>query len=324
MVDLVLSNPTAQIDLKFDDYLKVRHKQLGSHIYNGIPDYAFSLDAKIRQQLSSLMPIRALAKAIVASMVPMMKQIYQMEAVAVGPKQYPEIYATGEGCARTLGIGIPQIFIQYNPVMNGWTIATDDTTPIIILTSSLVESLSPEELRSVIGHECGHIHNLHGIYNTMWEMVTNPLAQGLLIGLQKAGAGLSLLGIVQKIANLSLWYLVSRWSRCAEYTCDRAGVICCGDAEPAMQAMGKLGTGGGAHLQGLNLEEYRKQLERVSESPMRLKEVSSSHPLGAKRVEAIRLFSECDVLYSWHPELKKSGLVRSKEDVDLACEKLVV
>ena len=36
-----------------------------------------------------------------------------------------------------------------------------------MIHSSLYERLTPGELKTVIGHECGHIHNMHGVYSIM-------------------------------------------------------------------------------------------------------------------------------------------------------------
>ncbi|NJL10726.1 MAG: M48 family metalloprotease, partial [Calothrix sp. SM1_7_51] len=155
-----MENPTLNIDLNFSSYLQNRSSELSAHLVDGVPDYAFSLDEKLRSSLAAMGPVRAIAKSLVSFAVPFYKQIQNMQAVAVSPQQYPQIYAVGEDCAKRLGIGIPQIFVYFSPVLNGYTIATDNVAPMIVLSSALVEALSEQELKFVIGHECGHIHNL--------------------------------------------------------------------------------------------------------------------------------------------------------------------
>jgi len=203
------TNPTAVIDLNFKHYLQSREGELSSHLVGGIPDYAFSLDQELRQQIMAMGPVREIAKTRVSLAVPLYKQIQQMQGVAVGSQQYPEIYGMGEDCARRLGIGIPQIFVYYSPVLNAYTIATDDVAPMIVLSSALVEAFEPEELKFVIGHECGHIHNLHGVYNTLVELMTNSLAAVILESMPGVGA---LKLVIQ--GGLLLFFM--RWSRCAE------------------------------------------------------------------------------------------------------------
>lgn len=315
MSNLSSHNPTLEIDLNFAHYLAVREKELSAHLVGGIPDYVFSLDQKLRQQLMAMGPVRAIAQSLVSMAVPIYKQIQQMNGVAVGPQQYPEIYAIGEECARRLGIGIPQIFIYYAPLLNAYTIATDDVAPMIVLSSALVEAFEPQELKFVIGHECGHIHNLHGVYNTAVELMTNALAAVIL-------QSIPVLGTVKLLIQGGLMLFMMRWSRCAEVTCDRAGLICCGDVTTAQMALAKLATGGADRLQGINLQEYIKQISNVQSTPVRLLELIQSHPLLPKRIEAIRLFADCDVLHAWRPELRSSTW-RTKQETDKLCEQFI-
>ncbi len=308
-------NPTASIDLDFDSYLLSQQERLAAHLIGGIPDYAFSLDQRLRQQIIKMAPVRAIAQALVSLAVPIYKQIQQMNAVAVSPKQYPQIYTIGEECAGKLGIGIPQIFVEYSPVINGFTIATDDVAPMIVLSSALVDAMEFEELTFVIGHECGHIHNLHGVYNTAVELMTNTLAIAVL---QSVPALSTLKWLIQG----GLMLFMMRWSRCAEVTCDRAGVICCEDINIAQMALAKLATGGVDRLQKINLQEYIKQISHVQSTPVRFLELFQTHPLIPKRIEAIRLFADCDILSDWCPSLNFSGSCR-KSEIDELCEKFI-
>lgn len=314
--NLSFTNPTVAVDLDFGHYLESRNAELSSHLVGGIPDYAFSLDQQLRQQIASMGPVRAIAKALVSFVVPIQKQLQQMNSVAVGPQQYPEIHSMGEECAHKLGIGIPQIFVYFDPHLNGFTFATEDVAPMIVLTSALVEALEPQELKFVIGHECGHIHNLHSVYNTAVELLVNPLA-GVMLG------GIPALGALRAIVQTGLVLFLARWSRCAEVTCDRAGLICCGDVTAAQVALAKLAMGGGDRLKGINIQEYLKQIQQVQSTPVRLMELTKSHPLTPKRLEAIRLFVDCDVLHSWRPELRSPTSVRSKAETDDLCEQFI-
>lgn len=316
MQQLPNSNPTANIDLNFAEFLRHRTSELSSHLVAGIPDYAFSLDQKLRQQISAMGIIRTIAQALVSFTVPYYKQIQNMQGVAVSPQQYPHIYTIGEDCAKRLGIGIPQIFVYFSPLLNAYTIATDNVAPMIVLSSALVEALEPLELKFVIGHECGHIHNLHGVYNTAVELMTNGLAKVILQSIPALGW---LEGVVQ--GGMMLFFL--RWSRCAEITCDRAGLICCGDTIAAQMALAKLVTGGGDKLQQINFREYLKQITQVQSTPVRLLELFSTHPLIPKRIHALQLFADCETYYTWHPELQPSTPLRSKVELDETCEKFI-
>jgi Zn-dependent protease with chaperone function len=247
-----------------------------------------------------------------------------MSGIAVGPRQFPEIHAVGEECARLLGIGVPQIFITNDNELNAYTYSTNDVDQIVVLTRELVEACQLPELKFIIGHECGHIHNQHTVYNTVWELVANPLASGVLAGVVKLAPGLNvLMPLLKMAANASLNYLFGRWHRSAEFTCDRAGLICCGDTKTAMSAYAKLQTGGANLLKGFNPDEYIKQMSKVSASPIRFSEMQSTHPIGPKRVEALRYFSDCETLFSWRPEMRSDAPARGRAEVDADCEKLM-
>lgn len=317
------ANPTAMVKLDFADYLAQRQSELAAHTRGGVPDYAFSLDEQLRQKLAAMPPIRAIAQGLVSMWVPLHKQLQQMSGVAVSPQQYPEIYAIGEDCARRLGIGIPEIFIDGSRLINAYTIATDDVMPIIVLTAKLVEVCTPQELKFIIGHECGHIHNLHGVYNTTVELMVNPAMQMMFRGMFMAGLTINVLNMVTGIMQGSLRLFLSQWSRSAELTCDRAGLICCGDLHSAQSALAKLIIGQSGQLEGFNVQAYLAQISKVQASPLRLMELSHSHPLIPKRIEALRLFADCDVLHAWRPELRTTNPVRSKAETDQACEQFM-
>ena len=59
------TNPTAIVDLDFKHYLQSRDRDLSSHKVGGIPDYAFSLDRELRQQIMAMAPVRAIALSLV-------------------------------------------------------------------------------------------------------------------------------------------------------------------------------------------------------------------------------------------------------------------
>lgn len=317
------SNPTTAIDLNFADYLAERKRELAVHTPGGIANYAFSLDYKLRQRLVKMRPVRALAKALVSMWVPVHKQMQQMSGVAVSPQQYPDIYTMGQDCARRLGIGIPEIFIDGSRLINAYTIATDDVEPIIVLTAKLVEVCEPQELKFIIGHECGHIHNLHGIYNTTVEIMVNPAMRAMLLGMSASGLGFNVFSLMSGVMQDGVRLFMSSWSRSAEVTCDRAGVICCGDLYAAQSALAKLIIGQSGELEGFNVQAYLAQIKKVQASPLRLLELLQTHPLIHKRIEALRLFADCDVLHSWRPELRSPRPVRSKAETDKLCEQFI-
>jgi hypothetical protein len=105
-------------------------------------------------------------------------------------------------------------------------------------------------------------------------------------------------------------------------TSDRAGLICCGDLDTARYALAKLSTGGGKALQDINLDQYVKQLETDQATPVRLYESVMDHPIVSKRIAMLRVFRQCEVLYSWRPEMRGDKPALSKAAVDFQCEQI--
>lgn len=310
-------NPTLELDVSFERYLKSRTREKEAHLVNGVPDYAFSMDQKLLAGLKAMTPIRIFFEAYAKWIVPYMKKTLAMDCVAAGPSQYPELFSIGEECARRLGIGVPQIFVKYDTVMNAYTYAVDDSAPVIVFHSALIEKYTYDEIRAIMGHECGHIHNHHGIYHSAAEMLTNLSLQAGATLFPGANAIFNLLSLAVRI------YLL-RWHRCSEISCDRAGLICSPDLKTALMAEAKLAFGGTDKLQNINLDEYVKQIDEFQSTPVRFLEYFRTHPLTPKRIEALRLFNECDVFYSWRPDLKTPDMqTQSKAEIDKKCESIM-
>ena len=167
-----MQNPTEDINLNFADYVRERSSRIGKHLQGGIPDYAFASDYATRQKITAIPGAFKLGKAITSQVVPRQRQLCNMNGLRVGPNQFPEIYQMVRECSELLGIGIPTTFITAElGVLNAYAVATEDAEPMIVLNSSMVERFTPQELKSVIGHECGHIHNNHGIYNILASLL---------------------------------------------------------------------------------------------------------------------------------------------------------
>lgn len=310
----LLTNPTLSVDMDFGGYLAKREKEAAVHLVEGVPDYCYAMDKELRQQLERIGAVRAIGRSLLGSYNLFKQQILQMEGVAVGPKQYPEIHAMGVECARRLGIGIPQIFVYTSPIINAYTCAVEETEPFVALSTALIGALEPQGILSVIGHECGHIHNLHSV----WFGLAATLDDEFLRRLWLPGGA-----IIIPILRGCFGMFLRRWSRCAEVSSDRAAVICCGDLEAAQRAMVTLATGGEARLKDINVEEYIKQIGALQSTPGRLLELQYSHPVIFKRLEAMRLFAESDVFLSWRPEAHTDKPVRTIAEVDRLCNQFI-
>ncbi|MGB9837652.1 MAG: M48 family metalloprotease [Methanothermobacter sp.] len=111
--------------------------------------------------------------------------------------------------------------------MNGCAIGSEN--PIIILTPRVINLLTEDELRYLIGHEAGHIKSGHMLYHTMAEII--PVA-GKILGTATLGIG----GLISTGLELALLY----WNRMSEFTADRAGLLACQDEDAVINTMIKI------------------------------------------------------------------------------------
>jgi Zn-dependent protease with chaperone function len=239
--------------------------------------YAYSGDLKMLKTMRTLKPI----ELAVASTVRLGKGVVSGDllgtSVKVGPNQYPRVYQIARSCADTLGIPMPMVFVQGRiDSVNAYTMGTDKES-VIVLHSVTVDYLSDDELKFVIGHECGHIQNGHMVYLTAMRIL--------------AQMATAVLGWFVQPALIAL----QGWSRAAEITCDRAGLLCCGDVEIAQRSFLKLVAGSQTLFEQLNVDQFLDQLREGREGIGRAAELTKSHPYLTKRIEAIRLFAESDV-----------------------------
>jgi Zn-dependent protease with chaperone function len=311
---LTLENPTAAVNLDFGAYLAKRKSENDARLEDGVPKYSFSLDRQLRQQFASIKPVRAAAQFLASASLPMKKQTLQMEGVVASPTQYADVYKIVEEAAERFNIGVPTVLILPSAKPSVYTVSSNQTVDLIVLDNSVVESFKPDELRFIVGRECGHIHNLHSGYYTAATLLATPSSRLLQMMLPSSAKW-----VMRLISTAASYYLL-RWMRCAEVTCDRAGLICCGDLATAEMTLLKLYAGSGFAKQ-VNVEEFLRQEEESGQTTVRLAELKRSEPLMQKRIKALRLFAESDTLLEWRPEMKTEK-TRTRADIDADCEKI--
>jgi Zn-dependent protease with chaperone function len=287
------------MSIDFGDYITQRKRGVASE--RGGDHYAFSLDLKLLRTMRTFKPI----ELAVASSVRLGKGVLAGDllgtAIKVGPNQYPRVHEIVKSCSETLGIPMPQVFIQGRiDSINAMTMGTDKES-VIVIHSVTVDHLDDDELKFVIGHECGHIQNGHVVYLTTLRILTQVASM--------------FLGWFVQPALIAL----QSWSRAAEITCDRAGLLCSGDEQVAQRAFLKLVTGSKKLYGELNVEQYLDQLREGREGLGRAAELTKSHPYIPKRIEALRLFAESEI-YRGH--MGRSG-GRPLAEIDKAVEELV-
>ena len=160
--------------------------------------------------------------------------MFMASAVKVTPKQCPDLHAKLQIACTTLGVDMPDLYIQQNPVVNAFTGGVEK--PIIVLHSALIERLNDEETLAVIAHEVGHIHAEHVLYLTaakLMEALANLSVARLIPGSE----------IVKFIISAGIASALLAWARRAELSCDRAALLVVQDPHVVRRTMMKLAGG---------------------------------------------------------------------------------
>src|ERR671939_1347301 len=210
--------------------------------------YVHPLDCRALASLKNIPGIdTALKKLLEVTGESAIRVIFTASAVKVTPKQCPDLYYKLQVACTTLGVDMPELFVQQNPIVNAFTGGVK--RPIIVLHSQLIERLNDEEVLAVIAHEVGHIHAEHVLYITaarLFELLANAALAATAI----AKIALELLSMTMRSALLA-------WARRAELSCDRAALLVTQDPHVIGRTMMKLC--GGTFASKVDYEEFLAQ-----------------------------------------------------------------
>jgi Zn-dependent protease with chaperone function len=255
--------------------------------------YAFAPDRATRETIHKMRIVETTFEAAVRLGRALKYGELLGHGVKVGPEQFPRVHRIAKQCADTLGIATPTVYIVNSPVMNAGTFGTNDEACIMI-HSALVDAMSDAELLSVIGHECGHVHNGHVVYLTAMSILA------------------SLAGVFRQWLSVPARLAILDWARNAEITCDRASLLCSKDLDVSTRALTKLALGSSKLYDQLNMEAFIDQYREGRHHHGRYSELGVSHPFLPKRVLALRHFADSE-LYRTHLG-KADGLTMAEVD----------
>jgi Zn-dependent protease with chaperone function len=164
-------------------------------------------------------------------------------SVRLGEDQLPAAWADWNAvCAR---LDLPQrydVYLTQFPFANAAAIGAG--TPMVLVNSRTIELLDELEIRTVLGHEAGHILSDHVMYTTALVILLELGGVGRL----PVRAGLPLLGVK---------YALLEWFRAAELSCDRAATLVTRDPLATCRTM--LVLAGGMSSRKLNLDAFMRQ-----------------------------------------------------------------
>ena len=221
----------------------------------------------------------------------MAEQVFYLDNIAssvlVGEHQLPDLFQLLQEACQVLDLEMPQLYVRQDPTPNAYTFAMRGKQPFIVVHTSLIELLEPPEIQAVIAHELGHLKCEHGVYLTAANLMMLAVGQ-----LSQWGALLA--------QNLQMQLLT--WVRCAEFTCDRAGLLVTQDPSVMASVLMKLAGGSPTLSQKLNLDAFLAQARAYDQVDHELSTLLKSmrtaeltHPLPVLRAREIdRWANEAD------------------------------
>lgn len=172
-------------------------------------------------------------------------------AVRVSERQFPHLHEMVRDGAYILDLPtVPELYVSQNPLVNAMSLGAD--RPFIVITTGLVDLLDAVELRTVVGHELGHVLSGHAVYRTMLYHLIN-------LARRVAWMPIGYLGLRGIIWGLEEWY------RKSELSCDRAGLLACQDVDASRRLLMKLA--GGSRMSELSVDAFHEQAHEYDAVP---------------------------------------------------------
>jgi Zn-dependent protease with chaperone function len=177
------------------------------------------------------------------------RQQFLAASVRLGDDQLPEVWADWNAvCAR---LDLPErydIYLTQFPVTNAAAIGAGK--PMVVINSRCIDLLDELELRTVLGHEAGHILSAHVLYRT-----------ALLILLQLSGA--ARLPMIAGLPLLAVKLALLEWYRAAELSSDRAATLV--NRDPLVTCRTMMVLAGGVSARKLDLDAFIRQANDYEE-----------------------------------------------------------
>ena len=310
-----MGNPLLKIDTSFRTYLNVYTRSFDNHVVGGSLDYAFDSDFAVRQKLSGLGGWGRLYRAITTTDISEEGKDCYMKCIQAGPLKYPEVYDILKKCTERLELNPPILLIKETDEPRIYSLKSDSFDPSVVVSTGLLDMCTPEELKFLIGCECGRLQNNHTAYNFAFTY----------LNYNKDCYKPKERSCKSPVSN-QLLHTLLQWVRFADITADRAGMICLDEPKYFGKLVCDLYEKGytdffGRKNERMGFEELFDLYDRIRDEkePRRLA-VDSSIPSIRRRIVAGMDFLECVTLYKWRMDIKRPDYqLRSQQMCDIRC-----
>jgi heat shock protein HtpX len=178
-------------------------------------------------------------------------------AQEVEPSQAPELHQIVEELSREAGIPKPKVYVVPTESPNAFATGRNPEHGAVAVTEGILRLLTATELRGVLAHEIGHIHNRDILIQTVAAtlagaiMIVADMARwGAMLGGgasrdSEEGGGVGTLGmlVMAILAPFAAMLIQMAISRSREYLADDAGARFSRNPESLARALEKLAYG---------------------------------------------------------------------------------
>ena len=172
-----------------------------------------------------------------------LRQQFLAGAIRIGPDQLPEQWA--DHVAATTRLDLPEtydLYVTQMPFTNAMAIGAGK--PMVVVNSGTLNVLDVAELRTVFGHEAGHILSDHVLYVTALQILMRA-------------TGLARIPILGGLPLLAVRMALLEWFRAAELSCDRAATLV--NRDPLVTCRTMMVLASGLPSKKLNLDSFMVQ-----------------------------------------------------------------
>ena len=205
-------------------------------------------------------------------------RIRALRRQGIPAEKHPPLQRVVLRCRERLGARLPtDVFLLDHQVHNAF--ATGFSTPYTVVAyTGLLEHLDEDEAAFILGHELGHVELRHTAILTLVGQLGGH------------SYGVPYLGMLLRLLFLA-------WSRVAEHSADRAGLVACGDLSAAVRALLKVSVGPEQAARTDVAELIRRWQDQDAGIQDHLGQVLSTHPGLSVRIDRLVDWATADSQY---------------------------
>lgn len=198
--------------------------------------------------------------------------------IRLGPRQVPQVWKQGVLAARMLGLPkMPDVYISGDSLWQTFTFGSD-VSSFIVLGTAILNNFQGDELLFVLAREMGHCRAGHALWKSVDRFLNGtsakggPLSKGIL-------SAISPTKLIEGAVDIPLM----AWSRQADITADRAGLLAVGDEGLARRVLLAWSIKSNRLLKQVNIEEWMKQEDASGDQMTRFTEMTTSSSMYTTR-----------------------------------------